>query len=184
MENFQERRAQLSVEVLEHVTANPLTDIESGDVGGSKNKDLSKKGRLILAVAAFAFSFVSFFILKATNQQTLYLDEEQGYVFAIGIISTVYNGFQVASQLLHLTTGKSLFNERTTGFISFFGDQIIAYLLMSAVSSAVPYFYRIEGWFYIGVVSAWVSVSTTFAAFVSLALSAMISGYYKLSAQE
>ncbi|KAI3857054.1 hypothetical protein MKX03_015426 [Papaver bracteatum] len=63
---------------------------------------------------------------------------ESRYVLAGGILSPIYNLYQVSRQRYYWSTGKSLFEQRTTSLVDFFGDQIIAYLLVSCASAMAP----------------------------------------------
>ncbi|CAG7880770.1 unnamed protein product [Brassica rapa] len=73
------------------------------------------------------------------------------------------------------------FDRRTSIFVDFSGDQIVAYLLISAASSAIPLTNRFrEGQDNIFTDSAASAITMAVLAFVSLALSALFSGY-KLS---
>jgi hypothetical protein len=127
--------------------------------------------------------FDSFVLLWCVN---LYWNR---YVLAIAIMSTVYTGGKALRQAHELLTGKRLFQQRTSALLDFFGDQIMAYLLISAASSAVTllnlmrkatdYIYRDSSTVaFVDTLAA--SISMAFLAFFALALSAMISGY-KLS---
>ncbi|KAI3960856.1 hypothetical protein MKW92_009977 [Papaver armeniacum] len=171
----------------------PQTDVESS--GGEatttsilrrwKIKDLLKKGCLILRIAALVFSILSFIIMVSNKHRGQNFDdvEEYRYLVAIGILSTLYTGFQVGRQVHHMSTGVSLFDHRTSGLVDFFGDQVVAYLLISSASAAVPHTNWLrENADNIFTDTAAASISMAFFAFFSLAASAMISGY-KLSAQ-
>ncbi|KAI3958183.1 hypothetical protein MKW98_020825 [Papaver atlanticum] len=159
----------------------PTTTIRSGKSG------LSEKGSLTLRVAALVFSTISFTIMACVKGFDDF--DQSRYVFAAGIISTVYNVFQVSRQSYSLSTGKSLFAEHTTSFmtlVDFFGDQIIAYLLISCASTVAPSvatLREVEDDLLAdhgtsNLVAA--STSMAFLAFFPMAVSAVISAY-KLS---
>ncbi|GFY82434.1 uncharacterized protein family [Actinidia rufa] len=99
-------------------------------------------------------------------------------------LSTVYTGVQALRQVHELSTGKQqIFSQRDLAFVDFFGDQIVAYLLVSAASSAVPITNRMrEGTDNIFTDSSAAAISMEFLAFLALAFSALVSGY-KLSNQ-
>ncbi|KAJ7961148.1 CASP-like protein [Quillaja saponaria] len=104
--------------------------------------------------------------------------EEYRYLLAMGILATIYTGLQAWRQIQELSTGKRLFQQRPSALVDFFGDQIMAYLLISAASSAVPLTNRMrEGADNFFTDSSAASISMGFLAFFCLALSAMISGY-------
>ncbi|OVA17215.1 Uncharacterized protein family UPF0497 [Macleaya cordata] len=184
--------------------AAPPADVEGGKssssssstnrIGGSswilrrwKREDLLKKGCLILRASALLFSLLSF-IIMATNKHGDWknfdrYEEYSRYLLAIAILSTLYTGGQVLRQIHQFSTGKAIFEQRTTGFADFFGDQIISYLLISAASTAVPMTNRMrEGSDNIFTDALAASISMAFLGFFALALSAMISGF-KLSTQ-
>ncbi|KAI3974710.1 hypothetical protein MKX01_004439 [Papaver californicum] len=158
----------------------------------------TEKVSLALRVAALAFSAVSFIIMASTqgfdefhetsNSLTYYILylRELRYVLAGGILSTIYNVFQVSRQSYYLSTGNSLFAQRTTSLVDFFGDQSIAYVLISCASTGAPtvaYFRSLEDSFSLThETSTLVAASTSmaFLAFFPMAVSAVISAF-KLS---
>ncbi|XP_073289205.1 CASP-like protein 4B1 [Primulina huaijiensis] len=151
-----------------------------------KREDLLKRGSLASRVFGFVFSLLAF-VIMASNQHGDWKDfdkyEEYRYVLAIAILSTLYTGLQAFRQIRELSTGRELFTLRNSAMFDFIGDQIIAYLLISAASSAVPLTNRMrEGSDNIFTDSSASAISMEFFAFFSLALSALISGY-KLSNQ-
>ncbi|XP_062167748.1 CASP-like protein 4B1 [Alnus glutinosa] len=164
----------------------------TGIVRRWKREDFTKSGSLTLTGLAFLFSLLSFIVMAANNRgdgMDFNRFEPYRYVLAIAIMSTVYTGGKALRQAQELLTGKRLFQQRTSALLDFFGDQIMAYLLISAASSAVPllnlmrkatdYIYRDSSTVaFVDTLAA--SISMAFLAFFALALSAMISGY-KLS---
>ncbi|KAF9599264.1 hypothetical protein IFM89_036562 [Coptis chinensis] len=152
-----------------------------------KREDLLKKGSLVLRGLALVFSLLSF-IIMASNKHGDWKNfdryEEYRYLVAIAILSSLYTMFQVFVQLHQLSTGKELgLAPRTYGLINFFGDQIVAYLLISAASTAVPRTNQMrEGADNSFTDSSAASISMAFFAFFALAVSAMLSGF-KLSTQ-
>ncbi|KAL2229584.1 CASP-like protein 4B1 [Sesamum indicum] len=151
-----------------------------------KREDFLKKASLALRTLAFLFSFLAF-IIMASNKHGDWKDfnkyEEYRYVLAIAILSTLYTGFQVLRQLHELHTVREILPRRNLAIIDFSGDQIAAYLLISAASSAVPLTNRMrEGADNIFTDSSAAAISMEFFAFFSLGLSAIVSGH-KLSKQ-
>lgn len=145
-----------------------------------------KRGSLALRGLGLLFSLLAF-IIMASNQHGDWKNfdryEEYRYVLAIAILSTLYTGLQSFRQVHELSTGKESFDRRNMAMTDFFGDQLVAYLLISAASSAVPLTNRMrEGADNIFTDSSAAAISMEFLAFFTLALSAMISGY-KLSNQ-
>lgn len=151
-----------------------------------KREDIIKRGSLALRGLALLFSLLSFIIMASNNHgdwKNYDQYEEYRYLLAIGILSTVYTGLQALRQVHELSTRKHLLQQRTSALLDFFGDQIMAYLLISAASSAVPLTNRIrESADNLFSDTSAASISMAFLAFFALALSAMISGY-KLSTQ-
>lgn len=151
-----------------------------------RREDMIRKGSVALRAIALLFSVLSF-IIMASNKHGGWMNfdnyEEYRYVLAIAILSTLYTGLQSLKQVHQLSTGRGLVDERTSALVDFFGDQIIAYLLISSASSAVPMTDRMrEGSDNLFTDSSAAAISMSFLAFLALALSAMVSGY-KLSTQ-
>ncbi|XP_008244799.1 PREDICTED: CASP-like protein 4B1 [Prunus mume] len=179
-------------------TAPPAADVENQapghaqttgtgvGVGGWKREDLLRRGSLALRGLSLVFSLLAF-IIMASNKHGDWKDfdkyEEYRYVLAIAILSTLYTGVQAARHVHQLSTGRELFQRRTSALADFIGDQIMAYLLISSASSAIPLTNRMrEAQDNIFTDSSASAISMAFLAFVTLALSALISGY-KLSSQ-
>uniref|UniRef100_A0A6M2EB58 CASP-like protein n=1 Tax=Populus davidiana TaxID=266767 RepID=A0A6M2EB58_9ROSI len=151
-----------------------------------RREDMLKRGSLALRGLAFLFSLLAF-IIMASNKHGDWKDfdkyEEYRYLLAIAILSTFYTAGQVLRHVQELSTGKQMLEKRTSAMVDFFGDQIVAYLLVSSASTAVPLTNRMrEGADNIFTDSSAAAISMGFFAFISLALSALISGY-KLSTQ-
>ncbi|MCD7470218.1 hypothetical protein HAX54_009932 [Datura stramonium] len=149
-----------------------------------KREDLLKRGCLVLHGLALIFSLIAF-IVMASNTHGDWKDfdryEEYRYVLAIAILSSLYTGLQVLRQIHELSTGKESFSRPRLALVGFFGDQVIAYLLLSAASSAVPLTNRMrENNDNIFTDSSVAAISMEFLAFFALAVSALISGH-KLS---
>ncbi|VVA14342.1 PREDICTED: CASP [Prunus dulcis] len=177
-------------------TAPPAADVENQTTGTGfgvagilrrwKREDLVRRGSLALRGLSLVFSLLAF-IIMASNKHGDWKDfdkyEEYRYVLAIAILSTLYTGVQAARHVHQLSTGRELFQLRTSALADFIGDQIMAYLLISSASSAIPLTNRMrEAQDNIFTDSSASAISMAFLAFVTLALSALISGY-KLSSQ-
>ncbi|BAT83991.1 hypothetical protein VIGAN_04125000 [Vigna angularis var. angularis] len=151
-----------------------------------KREDLMKRGSLALRGIALFLSLISF-IVMASNKHGDRRDfdkyEEYRYLLAIAILSSLYTGGQAFRQIHELSTAKQLLKPKMAAIIDFAGDQIVAYLLMSSASSAVPLTNRFrEGSDNIFTDASAAAISMSIFAFLSLAASALISGY-KLSTQ-
>lgn len=151
-----------------------------------KREDLLNKGSLGLRCIALLFSLLAF-IIMASNKHGDWRDfdryEEYRYVLAIAILSTLYAGLLVLRQVYELSTNKEIFLRKNLALLEFFGDQLMAYLLLSAASSAVPLTNRMrESNDNIFTDSSASAIGMEFVAFLALAVLAIISGY-KLSKQ-
>ncbi|KAK8466432.1 hypothetical protein PHAVU_008G090400 [Phaseolus vulgaris] len=162
----------------------------SGGIGGIlrrlEREDLMKRGSLALRGIALLFSLISF-IVMASNKHGDWRDfdkfEEYRYLLAIAILSSLYTGGQAFRQIHELSTAKQLLKPRMAAMLDFFGDQIIAYLLISSASSAIPLTNRMrEGADNIFTDTSASAISMSIFAFLCVAASALISGY-KLSTQ-
>ncbi|KAI4353479.1 hypothetical protein L6164_002426 [Bauhinia variegata] len=169
----------------ESQTPKKAEDGAAGVMRQLKSNDLFKKGSLVLRGLALLFSLISV-IIMASNKHGDWKDfrrfEEYNYVLAIAILSSLYTGAQVLRQIQEHATGKYMILRRTASWIDFSGDQIMAYLLVSSASSAVPLTDRLREAKDLFSDSSSASISMSFLAFFCLAGSAMISGY-KLSTQ-
>ncbi|XP_042515598.1 CASP-like protein 4B1 [Macadamia integrifolia] len=152
-----------------------------------RREDLLKKGQVVLRTSGLLFSLLSFIIMAANKHGNGWENfdkyEEYRYLLAIALLSTLYTIAQVLRQIHEFSTGKYILSLRGLNYLDFIGDQIMAYLLVSAASTAVPLTNRMrEGADNIFTDSSSASISMAFLAFVVVASSALISGY-KLSTQ-
>ncbi|KAL1816945.1 hypothetical protein DCAR_0521357 [Daucus carota subsp. sativus] len=143
--------------------------------------DKLKRASWALRGIALLFSLVSFLVMACNKHggwENFDNYEEYQYLLAIAILSTLYTGAQVARQVQELRTGKEYLSPRMLVVLNFIGDQIMAYLLMSAASAAVPLTNRMrEGSDTIFTDSSSSAISMAFLAFFALALAALVSGY-------
>ncbi|KAK8617314.1 hypothetical protein V6N13_080231 [Hibiscus sabdariffa] len=151
-----------------------------------KRDELLKKGSLFARGFAFFLSLLSF-IITASNKHGDWKNfdnyEEYRYLLAIAILSTFYSGVQASRHVNALWNAKQMLDQRISAMVDFAGDQVVAYLLMSSVSAAIPLTNRMrEGQDNVFTDSSAWSISMSFFAFLLLAISALISGY-KLSTQ-
>ncbi|GAA0145907.1 hypothetical protein LIER_05984 [Lithospermum erythrorhizon] len=146
-----------------------------------KRHDLVKKGSLALRGSSLVFSLLAF-IIMASNKHGDWKNfdnyEELRYVLAIAIISTIYTGCQAFLTFNEFTSGKEYISQHYKTRLDFIGDQLLAYLLISAASSAIPLTNRMRsGADNIFTDSSATAISMEFFAFFALAGSALISGY-------
>ncbi|XP_057808231.1 CASP-like protein 4B4 [Salvia miltiorrhiza] len=162
-------------------------DLESGGGGISviverwKREDLLQKCSLASRALGFIFSFLAF-VIMASNKHGDWRDfdhyDEYRYVVAVAILSTLYAGLQSWRQIHKLRTSKNLFSWRNLAAVDYGGDQIGAYMLISAASAAIPLTNRMrEGADNVFTDASAAAISMAFFAFVSLAISSLISGY-------
>ncbi|KAI6675263.1 hypothetical protein NL676_003169 [Syzygium grande] len=159
-----------------------------------KREDMLRKGGLASRGSAFLFSLLAF-IITASNEHGGWRDfhkyEEYRYLLAIAVLSSLYTGIQAVRHIHQISTGNQFLQQRTSALIDFCGDQVLdfsspqvmAYLLISAASAAIPMTDRMrEGADDMFTDSSAAAIAMAFLAFFSLALSAVISGY-RLSTQ-
>lgn len=154
-------------------------------LGRSKRESIVNRLALGLRLCGFIFCLVSFAVMAANKYKGWSLDSfdrytEFRYCMSLNVLGFVYSGCQVIDLVYHLSTGKYVLQrDKLRCFFDFFSDQILAYLLISASSSAAT---RVDDW-----ISNWgkdqfptmatASVAISFLAFLSFAFSSFISGY-------
>ncbi|CAN6444538.1 unnamed protein product [Victoria cruziana] len=149
-----------------------------------RKQRLLGRAELVLRVFAFLFSLISFSVMASDKTEgwsgdSYYRYKEYRYVVGVNVIVFVYSGVQIMAYIYHFAAGSVVFR-RFTISVGFAIDQILAYLLMSASSSAAsltedtqalwgkdPFTNKASG-----------SVTISFLAFIALALSALTSGYH------
>ncbi|GMI68405.1 CASP-like protein 4A1 [Hibiscus trionum] len=149
----------------------------------TKRDKVIKKALLGFRISGFVFCLVSFSILAADKNQGWALDsfyryKEFRFCMAVNVIGFVYSGIQAYDLAYQLASRKPRSHLRR--YIDFALDQILAYLLVSASSSAAV---RVDDW-----QSNWgkdkfpdmarASMALSLVAFVALALSSLVSGYH------
>ncbi|KAL3753514.1 hypothetical protein ACJRO7_000852 [Eucalyptus globulus] len=151
-----------------------------------RRDDLIQKGSLVLRGLALLFSPLDF-IIMASNKHGDCKDfdryKEFRYLLAISIPATLYTEVQALRHVHQISIGQDLVKRQTSALIDFASDQVVAYLLISAASLAVPMTNRMRNNadnLFTDCLAA--SISMAFFGFLTLALSALISGY-KLSTQ-
>ncbi|VFQ73537.1 unnamed protein product [Cuscuta campestris] len=150
----------------------------------SERQKAMKKGALSFRVFGFVLCLASFSLMVANRKQGWAMDSfelyrEFRYSVSVNAMGFVYSGAQAIDLIYHSATGKNVFQHPLRSLFDFLVDQVIAYLLISASSSAIT---RVEEWR-----SNWgedkfpdmacASVIVSFIAFVALAFSSLISGY-------
>ncbi|PUZ41478.1 hypothetical protein GQ55_9G508600 [Panicum hallii var. hallii] len=151
-----------------------------------RREDMLDKSPLALHAAAAAFAFVAL-VLVASNQHGDWMQfdryQEYKYLLAIAALAFLYSLAQAARHALRMRGGVDPVAAPSGRLLDFVGDQAVAYLLMSALSAAVPITNRMRSAVVNNFTDATAAaISMAFFAFVALALSAVVSGY-KLSKQ-
>ncbi|CAN6301215.1 unnamed protein product [Urochloa humidicola] len=151
-----------------------------------RREDMLDKSPLALHAAAAAFSFVAL-VLVASNQHGDWMQfdryQEYKYLLAIAALACLYSLAQAGRHLVRMRRGVDPVSASSGRLLDFVGDQVVAYLLMSALSAAVPITNRMRSAVVNNFTDATAAaISMAFLAFVALALSAVASGY-KLSKQ-
>ncbi|KAF3331829.1 CASP-like protein 4B4 [Carex littledalei] len=152
-----------------------------------KNEDLLEKSPLVLRALAALFSFISF-ILLVSNKHGDWMEfdhfQEYRYLVAISLLAFVYSLVQSLRPLFYrIRASVDPTTARLPGIGDFIGDQVVAYLLISALSAAIPITNRMRrAVVNIFTDSTTASISMAFLAFVALAFSALSTGF-KLSRQ-
>ncbi|KAI3464074.1 hypothetical protein Pfo_020737 [Paulownia fortunei] len=168
------------------------------EVGGERRSravaaSILKRSERNVAVRRVALAFrvfeviaclISFSVMAADRTQGWSGDSfdryiEYRYCVTVNVIGFVYSGFQAFDLGYHMGTGKHVIAHHLRHHFDFTLDQILAYLLMSASSSAAT---RVDDW-----ISNWggdeftlmasASIAMSFLAFIAFALSSLISGY-------
>ncbi|OAY85732.1 CASP-like protein 4B4 [Ananas comosus] len=151
-----------------------------------KREDLVEKSSLLLRAAALLLSLISF-VVMASNKHGDWKEfdhyEEYRYIVAIGCSLLVLGG-QVRGRFIGLTGAQILFRRgHRESWILLRIRCVIAYLMISALSAAIPITNRMrEGADNIFTDTSSASISMAFFAFLALAFSALLSGF-KLSKQ-
>lgn len=151
-----------------------------------RREDMLNRSPLALHTAAAVFAFVSL-VLVASNQHGDWMQfdryQEYRYLLAIAALAVLYSLAQAARHAYRMRSGVDPVSAPSGRLLDFVGDQVVAYLLMSALSAAVPITNRMRSAVVNNFTDATAAaISMAFFAFVALALSAVVSGY-KLSKQ-
>ncbi|KNA21470.1 hypothetical protein SOVF_042750 [Spinacia oleracea] len=150
------------------------------DVQQWRKEDWMKKGVLVLVLRACAllFSFLAFIIVAVVPG--FHLVESTSYLFAIALITMVYTASQVGIKGHELRTGKDVISSDIVVWIDFIGDQVMAYMLISAASTGGMSTSAMRNMGYINpiVEKESAAVAMCFLAFFSVASASLISGYH------
>ncbi|CAN6482830.1 unnamed protein product [Victoria cruziana] len=150
----------------------------------NRDKILRRAG-LAFRICGLLFSLVSFSVMAADKTQgwsgdSFYRYKEYRYVISVAVITFAYSMLQLAVHLYQFATGKPAIRRPLSLYIDFACDQVLAYLLISASSSAASLTDDTQAEWgkdpFTDLASG--SVGMSFLAFTALALSSLISGYH------
>ncbi|XP_073048572.1 uncharacterized protein [Primulina eburnea] len=143
-----------------------------------------RKAALVIRIFEVVACVISFSVMASDRTQGWSGDsfdryKEYRYCLAVNVVGFVYSGFQAYNLAHHLGTGKDLISHHLRYHFDFSMDQILAYFLMSASSSAAT---RVDDWItnwgsdkFTTMASA--SIGMSFLAFLAFSMSALVSGY-------
>nr|XP_043636201.1 CASP-like protein 4A3 [Erigeron canadensis] len=150
----------------------------------SKKEVMVDRAELGFRVLAMVLCLIAFSVMASDKTQGWSGDSfdryrEYRYVVAVNAIGFAYAAFQAIDMTYVVIYGKHIISYSLRPHFDFLIDQILAYLLISASSSAAT---RVDDW-----VSNWgkddftematASIGMSFLAFIAFALSSLISGY-------
>lgn len=160
------------------------SDFRSSTGRRPRKEEVLKSAALGFRVIEFVLCLISFSVMAADKTQGWSGDsfdryKEYRYCLSVNVIAFAYSLFQAYDLAYHLVSGKHVIRHHLCRHFTFFIDQVLAYLLISASSSAAT---RVDDW-----QSNWgkdeftemasASVGMAFLAFVAFAISSLISGY-------
>ncbi|KAF3794420.1 CASP-like protein 4B1 [Nymphaea thermarum] len=143
--------------------------------------DSTKMITLVLTLLSLLFSFLSMVVMASNKTEggNFTVLEEYSYLIAIATIACFYSLVQFVLLLLQLfsTSTNPVLPQRSVIAVVLFGSQVLAYLLISASSAAIPNTKRLRDLdrnepF---VEKAVASISMAFLAFVTFAAAALFS---------
>ncbi|OAY74178.1 CASP-like protein 4A1 [Ananas comosus] len=168
----------------EHPQSQSQSRVVSGIVRRGRRAAALRRAAVAARAAAALLCLLAFSVLAADRRKGWALDSYSNYsqfryCVAVNVIGFLYAGFQVSSQVMQMKKGKPVIGRPAGHYFDFAMDQVLAYLLVSASSSATA---RVGDW-----VSNWGtdpfpsmangSIAVSFLAFLAFALSSLISAY-------
>ncbi|BAF13613.2 hypothetical protein OsI_14070 [Oryza sativa Indica Group] len=142
------------------------------------------RARLLLRAVAWLFSLLALVVMASNKHghggaQDFDNYPEYTYCLGISIIAVLYTTAQVTRDVHRLSWGRDVIaGRKAAAVVDFAGDQVVAYLLMSALSAAAPVTdYMRQAADNLFTDSAAAAISMAFLAFLAAGLSALVSGY-------
>ncbi|KAH0450974.1 hypothetical protein IEQ34_021666 [Dendrobium chrysotoxum] len=141
-----------------------------------------KKAELGLRILEVVLSMISFSVMAAAKTTGWAGDsfdryQEFRYCISMNVIAFVYSVFQVFAHFYHKMKKSSIIDRPLSYYLDFSMDQVLAYLLMSASSSAAA---RNDAWIsmfgsdkFTDMING--SIAMSFLAFLAFAMSSIIS---------
>ncbi|KAK7316444.1 hypothetical protein VNO77_35476 [Canavalia gladiata] len=183
-----------------------VKDIEEIELEGTNGEFNSKEERkwwkllLALRIAGFVLCKIAFSLLASDNQKLLlrvpsywqgdyielpyqlhwYYYREFRYCLTINVIGFVYCGVQICDLIKYLITKRHTVDPKLRGYFNIAMDQALAYLLMSASSSAATRahdFRNSDGLAFKFMEMANASVAFSLVAFVAFVSSSIVSTF-------
>ncbi|KAF3794419.1 CASP-like protein 4B1 [Nymphaea thermarum] len=127
-------------------TANPQPQATGWTAAPAPEKraDTIMMVSIVLTVLALVFSFLSMVIMASNSNYVVYVEdrftnfEEFKYLLSIAAIACFYAFIQLALLFFQLASKSNPEHRRHIMSLAFLGSQILAYLLISAASAALP----------------------------------------------
>ncbi|KAM2039819.1 hypothetical protein ACFX1T_013226 [Malus domestica] len=125
-----------------------IQGVEEFDFETVEEGEMMKTAVLGFRVSELVLCLISFSVIAANKTQGWSDDsfdryKEYRYYLAVNVIGFAYAAFQAYNLSYHLVTGKFVISHRLRCNFDFFMDQVLAYLLISASSSAAT---RVDEW--------------------------------------
>ncbi|XP_006651956.2 CASP-like protein 4B3 [Oryza brachyantha] len=166
------------------VAADGVLPVSRSVVERWKMDAAAARARLLLRALAWLFSLLALVVMASNKHghggaQDFDNYPEYRYCLGISIIAALYTISQVVRDVHRLSRGRDVIAARkAAAVVDFAGDQLVAYLLMSALSAAAPVTdYMRQAADNLFTDSAAAAISMAFLAFLAVGLSALVSGY-------
>ncbi|KAJ3683336.1 hypothetical protein LUZ60_013563 [Juncus effusus] len=149
-----------------------------------KNTAVVRRAVVATRVTTTVLCLIAFSILAADRHKGWALDSYNNYsqfryCVTVNVLGFIYSCFQLYAIFHHNKNGKHIIKRPAGNYFDFIMDQVLAYLLISATSSATA---RVGDW-----IVNWGSdpfpnmangsIAVSFLAFLAFALSALLSAY-------
>ncbi|XP_061348584.1 CASP-like protein N24 [Gastrolobium bilobum] len=190
--------------VLDPIKVEEGTDGENNGESDSlmyKKEAKLYKTLLWIRIAAFVLCLKALAVMAAAKQTVLYkypvkfyyveIPEaflwynyiEFKYSMSVNVMGFVYSGIQICDLVKYLITKKHTVDPKLRCYFNFAMDQVLAYLLISASTSAATRVHDLKTYegIYKFIALANASVAMSFLAFWDFALATIVSGFFILS---